>query len=179
MRPPEDCDLCPLSEGRTNIVMPHGDTGSGIVFVGEAPGEKEDLQGIPFVGRAGKILDGYMEEEGLQRSRVVITNTVKCRPPKNRDPTKEEMEACRKFLDYELSQARLIIGLGKSACKNLLGYDGKMADIVNKRTFITVKGKDIPFIPTYHPSACIYNKNARTVLRETIRTVREELEALE
>ena len=179
MRPSEDCDLCPLSEGRTNIVMPHGDMGSGIVFVGEAPGETEDLQGIPFVGRAGKILDGYMEEEGLRRSEVVITNTVKCRPPKNRDPTKEEMEACRIFLDYELSQARLVIGLGKSACRNLLGYDGRMADIVNKRTFITVDGKDIPFIPTYHPSACIYNKNARTVLRETIRTVREELETLE
>ena len=67
--------------------MPHGDASSGIVFIGEAPGEKEDLQGIPFVGKAGKILDGFMEEEGLQRSRVVITNTVKCRPPGNRDPT--------------------------------------------------------------------------------------------
>lgn len=179
MRPPEDCNLCSLSEGRTNIVMPHGDTSSGIVFIGEAPGEKEDLQGIPFVGKAGKILDGFMEEEGLQRSRVVITNTVKCRPPGNRDPTEEEMAACRKFLNSELSGSRLIIGLGKSACKNLMGYDGKMADIVNKRTIIEIDGKEIPFIPTYHPSACIYNKNARIVLRETIRTVREELETVE
>lgn len=179
MRPPKDCKLCSLSEGRTNIVMPHGDTSSGIVFVGEAPGENEDIQGIPFIGRAGKELDRYMEAEGLQRSKVVITNAVKCRPPGNRDPTDEEMSACRKFLDYELSQARLVIGLGKSACKSLTGYNGRMADIVNKRTVLKIDGKEIPFIPTYHPQACIYSKDARPVLRETMRIVREELETME
>lgn len=177
MRPPEDCDLCPLCKERTNIVLPSGDMDSYVVFVGEAPGESEDIQGKPFVGRAGKILDKAMEDEGLDRSKVIITNTVKCRPPKNRDPTKEEMAACRKILDDELSGRRLVIGLGKSACRILLDYNGKMADIVNKRTHISVNGEDIPFIPTYHPAACIYSKVAREGLRETIRTVKDELEA--
>lgn len=177
MRPSENCDLCSLCTGRTNLVLPSGDLSSGIAFVGEAPGESEDLQGKPFVGRSGKILDKIMAEEGLDRSKVMITNTVKCRPPNNRDPTKEEMAACRKFLDSELSSCRLVIGLGKSACRDLLGYEGKMGDIVNKKTFITVDGKEIAFIPTYHPAACIYNKEARVGLRETIRTARGELEA--
>jgi DNA polymerase len=164
MKPADDCDLCPLCAERINIVRPSGDLNSGIAFVGEAPGESEDQQGKPFIGRSGKILDKIMEEEGLERSKVMITNTVKCRPPKNRDPTKDEMAACS-----------LVIGLGKSACRDLLGYDGKMGDIVNKRVTITVDGKSIPFIPTYHPAACIYNKDARVGLRETIRTVRDEL----
>ncbi len=175
MRPSEDCDLCPLCVGRRKIVRPSGDLDSGIAFVGEAPGESEDEQGIPFIGRAGKILDKMMEEEGLQRSKVMITNTVKCRPPKNRDPTKDEMAACRPFLNAELAGCRLVIGLGKSACRSLFGYEGKMGDIVNKRSTISIDGKEIPFIPTYHPAACIYNKEARVGLRETIRTVRDEL----
>lgn len=177
MKPSEGCRLCPLCEGRTNIVLPSGDLSSGIAFVGEAPGESEDLQGMPFVGRSGKILDKMMAEEGLDRAKVMITNTVKCRPPKNRDPTKDEMAACRGFLDSELSSCRLVIGLGKSACRDLLGYDGKMCEIVNKRMYIAVDGKEIAFIPTYHPAACIYSKAARAGLRETICTAREELEA--
>lgn len=177
MRPPADCMLCSLCSGRTSIVLPSGDPSSGIAFVGEAPGESEDRQGKPFVGRSGKILDKIMAEEGLDRSKVMITNTVKCRPPKNRDPTKEEMAACRSFLDSELYGCRLVIGLGKSACRDLLGYEGKMGEIANKRMSITIGGKEVVFIPTYHPAACIYSKEARAGLRETIRTAREELEA--
>lgn len=177
MKPSEDCDLCPLCAGRTNIVRPSGDLNSGIAFIGEAPGESEDKQGVPFIGRAGKILDKMMEEEGLDRSKVMITNTVKCRPPNNRDPTKDEMAACRPFLNAELINCTLVIGLGKSSCRNMLGYEGKMADIVNKRVTIIIDGKEIPFLPTYHPAACIYSKEARAGLRETIRTVRDELES--
>ena len=175
MKPSVNCDLCPLCVERTNIVRPSGDLDSGIVFVGEAPGESEDKKGKPFIGRAGKILDKIMEEEGLDRSKVMITNAVKCRPPNNRDPTKDEMAACRPFLNAELIDCRLVIGLGKSACRSLLGYEGKMSDIVNKRMAITVNGKEIPFLPTYHPAACIYSKEARVGLRETICIVRDEL----
>ncbi|MCK9322744.1 MAG: uracil-DNA glycosylase, partial [Candidatus Methanomethylophilaceae archaeon] len=118
--------------------------------------------------------DKIMHEEGFDRSKVMITNTVKCRPPNNRDPTEEEMKACRPFLDSELCDAKVVIGLGKSACRDLLQYEGKMNDIANTKQRISVKGKDILFIPTYHPAACIYSKDARQALRDTIKMVKNE-----
>ena len=175
MIPEKDCRLCGLCEGRTNIVLPDGNYDHGIVFVGEAPGENEDLEGRPFVGRSGKILEGMMEEAGFSRADVLITNTVKCRPPKNRDPTQEEMQACRPFLESELYDAELVIGLGKSACRDLMGYEGKMDEIVNVPITIRIRDRDVNFIPTYHPAATIYNKNSRAELRKTIETVGEML----
>ena len=174
MKPEPDCRLCGLCELRTKIVMPSGDLNSPVVFVGEAPGEREDIIGKPFVGRSGKLLDAIMEEEGVDRSKVMITNTVKCRPPENRDPTKEEMDACRPFLDHELAGRKVVIGLGKSACRDLLGYEGKMADIANTKMSIKVLGKDVLFIPTYHPAACIYSRESRNALRTTMRILRDE-----
>lgn len=175
MRPEFDCSLCGLCQGRTNIVLPDGNYDNGIVFVGEAPGENEDQEGRPFVGRSGKILEGMMHDAGFSRSDVLITNTVKCRPPKNRDPTQEEMAACRPFLESELYDAELVIGLGKSACRDLMGYEGKMDEIVNVPITIRIKDRDVNFIPTYHPAATIYNKNSRAELRKTIETVGEML----
>ncbi|MDR0508461.1 MAG: uracil-DNA glycosylase [Candidatus Methanoplasma sp.] len=174
MIPEPNCRLCGLCEGRTKIVMPSGDLRSPVVFVGEAPGEKEDFSGKPFVGRSGKLLDAIMEEEGIDRSKVMITNTVKCRPPNNRDPTKEEMDACRPFLDHELSGRKVVIGLGKSACRDLLGYEGKMSEIANTKMSIKVHGKDVLFIPTYHPAACIYSRESRGALRTTMRILKDE-----
>lgn len=173
--PSPDCGLCGLCSGRKTIVMPSGDLDSNIALVGEAPGENEDIMGIPFVGRSGKLLDGIMAEVGLQRSKVMITNTVKCRPPNNRDPTEEEMKACRPFLDSELCDKDLVVGLGKSACRDLLGFDGRMADIVNTVQTVRIIDRDVPFIPTYHPAACIYNKDARLVLKKTMELVKEKL----
>jgi len=175
MRPEPDCRLCGLCEGRTQIVLPDGNPDTGIIFVGEAPGENEDLEGRPFVGRSGKILAKMMEEAGYGRSDVLITNTVKCRPPSNRDPKPEEMAACRQFLESELYDARLVIGLGKSACRDLMGHEGKMDEVVNKITTIRVKDRDVRFLPTYHPAATIYNKISREELRKTIAMVAEEL----
>lgn len=131
--PDPDCDLCGLCKGRTNLVLPSGNLGSPVVLVGEAPGENEDLSGLPFVGRAGKILDGAMADVGLDRSKVMITNTVKCRPAGNRDPEPEEMEACSRFLHSELAGRKAVVGLGKSAIKDLLGYTGPLAPIINTR----------------------------------------------
>ncbi len=175
MRPDPDCRLCDLCEGRTNIVLPDGDPDSKIIFVGEAPGETEDLQGKPFVGKSGKILTAMMEEAGFSRKDVLITNTVKCRPPGNRDPTDEEMDSCRRFLCSELENASLVVGLGKSACRSLTGYQGSMGRIVNKRTLIFINGKKIPFLPAYHPASTIYNRKYREDLAETMRIVAEEL----
>ncbi|MBE6528100.1 MAG: uracil-DNA glycosylase [Thermoplasmata archaeon] len=171
MRPEKDCRLCGLCEGRTNIVLPDGCYDSGIIFVGEAPGENEDIEGRPFVGRSGKILEGMMAEAGFSRSDVLITNTVKCRPPKNRDPTPGEMAACRPFLESELYDAELVIGLGKSACRDLMGYEGRMDEVVNVPITIRIRDRDVNFIPTYHPAATIYNKNSRAELRKTIELV--------
>ena len=173
--PGSDCRLCGLCEGRTTIVLPDGNLLSKVVFVGEAPGENEDVQGRPFVGKSGKILEGAMEAAGISRSDVMITNTVKRRPPNNRDPKPEEMEACRPFLDSELSGRSLVVGLGKSAIRDLIGYDGKMADIVNKVIRIEIGGSEVEFLPTYHPAACIYNKGARAALADAMAIVRSYL----
>lgn len=172
LRPPSDCDSCGLCSGRTQVVYPDGDVESSVVFVGEGPGENEDLQGRPFVGRSGRILSDAMEAAGISRSRVLITNTVKCRPPGNRDPTPAEMEACRPFLESELKGRRLVVGLGKSACRDLLGYEGRMSEIANRIVQIDVDGEKVDFLPTFHPAACIYNKSARHALKETMEIVR-------
>ncbi len=176
MRPPEGCELCGLCKGRTNMVLPDGDPASRIVFVGEGPGENEDLQGKPFVGRSGKILSDMMLQAGFSRGDVLITNTVKCRPPGNRDPTKEEMEACRPFLNSEIADAELVVGLGKSACRDLMGFEGKMSEIVNREILIDVDGKKVRFIPAFHPAATIYSKQSRESLRETMRIVKEAMQ---
>ncbi|MBR4225415.1 MAG: uracil-DNA glycosylase [Candidatus Methanomethylophilaceae archaeon] len=175
MRPDPGCTLCGLCSGRTQVVYPDGDPSSGIIFVGEAPGENEDLKGRPFVGRSGAILDRMMAEAGFSRSDVLITNTVKCRPPGNRDPTSEEMAACRPFLESELEGAKLVVGLGKSACRDLMGYDGPMARIANVFTEIDVRGKKVRFLPTYHPAATIYNKESREDLRVAMHMVKDEI----
>lgn len=173
MRPEPDCSLCGLCQGRTQLVLPDGDFSSGVVFVGEAPGENEDLEGRPFVGRSGKILEGMMADAGISRSDVTITNTVKCRPPSNRDPKPEEMAACRPFLESELYDAKLVVGLGRSAVRDLLGHEGKMSDVVNVLTTIRIRDRDVRFLPAYHPAATIYNKNSREELRRTMAIVKE------
>ena len=175
MRPEPDCRLCGLCEGRTNIVLPDGDPSTGIYLVGEAPGENEDIQGVPFVGRAGKILDDAMAAAGISRKDVMITNTVKCRPPNNRDPTPEEMGACIPYLRSELKGRKLVVGLGKSSCRDLMGYEGSMKGIVNRVVRIDVDGESIDFLPAYHPMACVYRKEARESLAETMRIVRGSL----
>jgi DNA polymerase len=174
MIPEKNCARCPLSQFRTKIVMPDGDLNSGVVLVGEAPGENEDLTGRPFVGRSGKLLERIMNEEGIERSDVMITNTVKCRPPGNRDPAKEEMDACRPFLEHELSGRKVIVGLGRSACRDLIGYEGKMGEIVNKEMTITISGKELTFLPTYHPAACIYNNDSKAELKRTMNILKNK-----
>ena len=170
--PDDSCSLCPLCSGRTNIVRPSGDLSSKVVFVGEAPGENEDLKGVPFVGRAGRILDEALSVAGIDRSSVMITNTVKCRPPGNRDPTEEEMAACRRYLISELEGRALVVGLGRSSCRDLMGYKGKIRDVVNVPVDINVGDVPIRFLPAYHPMACIYSKDAYASLVLTMEIVR-------
>jgi len=167
-----DCELCHLSLKRTKVVAPSGDLLSPVVFVGEAPGEKEDLSGQPFVGRAGKMLDRLLGEEGLYRQRLMITNTVKCRPPGNRRPKADEVLACRSYLEDDLRGKQLIVCMGRTACEGLLNNKLAMRDCVNQTFTIVVGRERIDLVPTYHPSAALRNLQAREGLRQTIRLVK-------
>ena len=176
MSAPRDCQACGLCRGRQNVVCPDGDPLSPVAFVGEAPGQKEDETGRPFQGRSGKVLDALLEEEGVPRSSIFITNTVKCRPPGNRVPTKEEMAACLPHLQDELQDRRLIVALGRTAAKDLLGREVRLSEELNKVTSVTIRGEEIDLVVTYHPAASFYNSKVKDALRETIRIARTYLE---
>lgn len=166
----QDCSLC---EGRQNLVMPDGDPKSPVAFVGEAPGADEDKVGKPFIGKSGKVLSRLMEEVGLARSTVFITNTVKCRPPNNRAPTSKEMEACYPRLEQELKDRKLIIALGRSAAKDLIGRDVKMSSESNTMVPVTIAGNEINVLIAYHPAATFYSKKALESLKNSIEIAKE------
>lgn len=163
------CTRCALSRSRTQVVPPDGDLDSIVCFVGEAPGEKEDLTGKPFVGRAGKMLDKLLRIEELDRKRIMITNTVKCRPPENRNPTAEEMTACFPYLEQELEGRKLAVAMGRVACADLIGDVTKLGSEANIVRKVKVGRDQIDVLPAYHPSACLFNVQARKSLQESIR----------
>ena len=146
-----DCTRCALCEGRTQIVFGDGNPAADILFIGEGPGEQEDLRGLPFVGRAGELLT-QMIEKGMElaRSDVYICNIVKCRPPANRTPLPAEVAACRSFLDGQIDAVapRVIVSLGKPAASLLLGRD--VAITRTRGTWHEYRG--IPLMPTLHPA---------------------------
>ncbi len=172
-----ECTRCRLHEGRTKIVFGSGDPRSRLVFVGEGPGEDEDLQGLPFVGRAGQLLTAMIEntakKEGipLSRSDVYICNVVKCRPPQNRTPAPDEMETCGQFLFRQLTAIRpkAICALGSTATKALLGTK----EGVTKLRGTWLKWRDIPVMVTYHPSYLLraYNQSAKREAWEDLKTL--------
>ncbi len=167
------CSRCRLSETRIQVVPPSGDLRSPVAFVGEGPGEKEDQKGMPFIGRAGKMLDRLLREEGLARERIMITNTVKCRPPENRRPLPDETCACFPYLEQELVDKLLIVAMGRTACENLLGRAVKVGQEANTMASVQLMGREKTVLLTYHPSACLYNLKAREGLQASIRLVRE------
>jgi uracil-DNA glycosylase len=148
------CVRCPLSESRTQVVFGVGDPSADLMFVGEAPGQQEDLKGEPFVGRAGKLLDQLvLEEMGLSRDSFYVGNVLKCRPPGNRDPKPEEIESCRPYLESQIDVIgpRVIVTLGNFATKLLLD---------TKEGITKMRGKTYPYgkatlVPTFHPSAAL------------------------
>lgn len=169
------CTRCELSKTRTNAVPGIGSVGTGIVFIGEAPGRNEDLQGAPFVGTAGKILSEALEYAGFIREDVYITNVVKCRPPNNRRPNKQELESCAAYLQKELEniQPKIICVLGNTAFGSLLG--GK--EITKNRGKIIRKHGNLYFI-TLHPAAVIYNQDLRQILKEDLKTLHDILDKI-
>jgi DNA polymerase len=148
------CQLCPLGATRTQVVFGVGDPDADLMFVGEAPGRDEDLQGEPFVGRSGKLLDKLvLEELGLTRDRFYIANVLKCRPPGNRDPKPDEIASCRPYLEQQIDLIgpRVIITLGNFATKLLLDT----TDGITKVRGRTYSYGDAALVPTFHPSAAL------------------------
>jgi uracil-DNA glycosylase family 4 len=173
MKLDRECRRCLLCQGRANVVGPSGDLYSKLVFIGEAPGATEDRTGLPFVGKAGKMLDRLLAENGLPRSTIMITNAVKCRPPNNRRPTREEVEACRPYLIDDLNERCLIVALGLTASEGLLGRKVSLKVDANKVFQVGLGKGTISVMPTYHPSACLFNLTARKGLKEGIAVAME------
>jgi uracil-DNA glycosylase family 4 len=166
-----ECTRCRLHGGRTHIVFGVGDPDADLLFVGEGPGEQEDLQGIPFVGRAGELLTRMIERGlGIPRSRVYICNIVKCRPPGNRTPLADEVSACRPFLDGQIDAVapRVIVTLGKPASSLLLGRDVSITRVRG----VWHEYRGIPVMPTFHPAFVL-----RQYTEQTRRLVWEDLKA--
>jgi DNA polymerase len=168
-----DCKRCKLCEQRTNVVFGCGDSKASLVFVGEGPGAEEDLQGEPFVGRAGQLLTKMILAMGLRRSDVYICNVVKCRPPQNRDPEPDEIAACEPFLKQQLEyiKPRIIVGLGKYACQTLLQTTTSMSKI--RGQWHEYEG--IKFMPTFHPAYLLRNPPAKKFVWEDLQAVMKEL----
>lgn len=145
-----DCTRCRLSAGRKNIVFGTGNENAEIMFVGEGPGADEDEQGLPFVGRAGQLLNNMISAMGIKREDVYIANVVKCRPPGNRTPERDECDTCSPFLlrQIETVQPKIIVALGAVAAKNLLGLNDSMANL--RGQIYDFKGTKL--VVTYHPA---------------------------
>jgi uracil-DNA glycosylase family 4 len=159
-----DCRKCDLCEGRTNIVLGTGAPHAQVMLIGEAPGKNEDLQGEPFVGAAGKLLDELLGYAGLRRSDVYIANVLKCRPPGNRDPRPEEIEACADYLRDQVRAVHpdVLVTLGNFATKFILkterGITGLHGTVCRTGRFIVV--------PMFHPAAALYDSSKRIMLED-------------
>ena len=172
-----DCDRCKLSLGRTRIVYGVGNPDADVMFVGEGPGRDEDLQGEPFVGRAGQLLtDIITKGMKLRREDVYIANVVKCRPPRNRDPEPDEVESCEPFLirQIELVKPRVIIALGKFAAQTLVRSSAPVSRL--RGQWHDYQG--IRLMPTFHPAYLLRNPGDKRLVWEDIKSVLRELGAV-
>jgi len=163
------------------FIPPEGSLEAKIVFIGEAPGEEEDKQGRPFVGRSGKILDKYIEFMGLTREQTYITNIVKVRPEKNRTPTNDELESWKLLLLEELDKLdpKVIVPLGACASKIFAGYDKTMKELrqynQSKPWKFFNAGKNINIVYTYHPAYCLRNPNSKEEVKKDLKIAKEIL----
>lgn len=171
-----NCRLCPLAERRHNLVFGTGNEFAEVMLIGEGPGEQEDLQGVPFVGPAGKLLDNMLEMIDLNRDKVYIANIVKCRPPGNRDPQDNEQAACRGWLERQIAlvDPKIIVCLGRIAAKALIKSDfrttrehGQWFDVGARR-----------MMATFHPSALLRDPMKRPEAFMDLRALRKEIKAV-
>ena len=171
-----ECKKCSLCETKTNTVFGSGNKYATLMFIGEAPGEKEDLQGLPFVGASGKLLDKYLDAVGLNREDVYIANILKCRPPKNRDPKPEEEDACIDFLrkQLELIQPKMIVCLGRISAMRLIKPDFKITSEHGK----WFKKGNFLMCAVYHPSALLRDPRKRDDMMADFIMLKNKLDEL-
>jgi uracil-DNA glycosylase family 4 len=160
------CTRCRLAQGRTQVVFGSGNPRADLMFVGEAPGFHEDKQGVPFVGQAGKLLEGLLAGVSLRREDVYIANVLKCRPPGNRDPQPDEIEACEPhlFRQIELIEPKVIATLGNFATKLLSGRPLGITRVHGQEQALTIAGRSVVLFPLYHPAAALYTPAMLKVL---------------
>jgi len=172
----KDCVKCPLGATRTRFVFGTGNPQAELLFVGEAPGEQEDRQGLPFVGPAGQLLTRMLGEHGIRREDVFICNVLKCRPPNNRPPAEEEIAQCSPYLEEQIKRVgpKLIVALGRFAAQTLLRSDKPVGQLRGR--WYPLHGAELR--ATYHPSAILRNPNNRAILDEDLKIVKEQLARL-
>ena len=169
----QDCQACRLHEGRRQVVFGTGNPEADLVFVGEAPGYEEDLQGEPFVGRAGQLLTRIIQAIGLTREDVYILNVIKCRPPQNRNPLPDEVAACRPVIDRQLAclNPRVICALGTFAAQALLRSDERISRLRGRFHRIG----DILVRPTFHPAYLLRNPQEKRKVWQDMQEIQREL----
>ena len=168
-RQAQACTKCPqLAATRQSVVFGAGNADADLMFVGEAPGANEDKQGLPFVGQAGRLLDQLLEEIGLARADVFIANTLKCRPPGNRDPLPQEIDACQDYLfrQLELIEPRVVCTLGNFATKLLRGDPMGITRLHGREELRRIGPRNVRLYPIYHPAAALYTPKMLDTLRE-------------
>lgn len=167
------CERCPLSATRTRVVFGAGNADSDLIFVGEAPGAEEDRQGLPFVGRAGGLLTELLEDIGLKREDVFVANVLKCRPPGNRDPQPEEIDACRPYLEQQvgLIQPRVICTLGNFSTKLLTANQTGITKVRGVPQQHLIGGRFVHLLPLFHPAAGLRTPRVAEQLREDFRQI--------
>jgi uracil-DNA glycosylase len=158
------CQRCPLAKTRVRAVPGQGPVPAGLMLIGEAPGRSEDELGQPFSGAAGRVLDSMLEAAGLSRDRVYITSVIKCRPPKNRNPSKEEVAACAIHLQRQIErlQPRIIVLMGNVALKALVDHSLTIGTTRGK----ILRNDGLLYLPVYHPAAVLYNRTLANQLRD-------------
>jgi DNA polymerase len=171
------CTRCALAGTRTQVVFGSGAPDADLMFVGEAPGFHEDKQGVPFVGQAGKLLERLLEGIGLTRPEVYIANVLKCRPPGNRDPLPDEIEACEThlFRQIELIRPKLVATLGNFATKLLSGKPAGITRVHGVPQEVVLGGSRVTLYPLFHPAAALYTPSMQAVLEQDFRRIPELL----
>ena len=172
----KDCNKCKLCKTRTNIVLGSGNANAKIMLIGEGPGADEDREGLPFVGKAGKLMNFALEGIGIDRNNLYITNIVKCRPPKNRDPEADEIEACIEYVKNQIQviKPKIIVLLGKIALQNILGPEYKITSSRGK----WIEKDGIFYLPTWHPAALLRDENKKIQFWEDFELVRNKADEL-
>ncbi len=171
----QGCNKCKLCSGRKNIVFGVGNIESDIMFIGEGPGADEDVNGIPFVGKAGKLMNNAFDAVGITRDEVYIANIVKCRPPNNRDPEADEVKACIDYLRNQviIIKPKIIVLLGRIALQNILGMEYKITSSRGK----WIEKKGIYYLPTWHPAALLRDETKKIdFINDLIEVLKKEKE---